>query len=166
MNNKKKTVNLHHMWETPKTDMDVVLQNVSQKAEIRSLCEASRDQLLTTSSRLFRNLKHSRRRVTLNKNLLWNFNRFMKAAIEGDRMRLAFAKVAFKSKVTRLGSVTHVLIEQPPTCSGRTRQWPKAHQMAPCFPTYGALEALWKVSWRTSNGAAVCFNSYSSSSSL
>jgi len=114
---KKNIVELRDMWEKPKTEMDVMLQLSAKTAEIRALdalLRVSRDQLLTTSSRLFRNFKHWKRRVTIGNNLSWVFDRLMKASIEGDRMRLAFAKAAFNSEVSRLGLVTQVLIERPP----------------------------------------------------
>jgi hypothetical protein len=111
------SVELREMWEAPHTDMDIVLQLSAKTSEIRALdalLRVSRDQLLTTSSRLYRNLKHWRRRVTMNNKLSWIFDRLMKASIEGDRMRLAFAKAAFESEVSRLGTVTQVLMGRPP----------------------------------------------------
>ena len=120
---KKTVVQLRDMWETPRTDMDLLLQMAAKTAEIRALdalLRISRDQLLTTSSRLFRNLKHWRRRVTLNNNISRLFHRLMKASIEGDRMRLAFARAAFQSEVTRLGSVAQVLMERPDDMDDKT----------------------------------------------
>lgn len=113
----KKSVKLRDMWETPKTDMEVMLHLAAKTAEIRALdalLRVTRDQLLTTSSRLFRNLKHWKRRVYIDNNLSWIFHRLMKASIEGDRLRLSYANAAFLSEVSRLGSVTQVLIERPP----------------------------------------------------
>lgn len=114
------SVELRDMWEKPESDMDVVLQLAAKTAEIRALdalLRVSRDQLLTTSSRLFRNLKHWKRRVTIDNNLSWLFDKLMKASIEGDRMRLAYAKASFESEVSRLGSITQVLIARPPDMS-------------------------------------------------
>ena len=111
------SVQLRDMWETPKTDMEVLLQLAAKTAEIRALdalLRVSRDQLLSTSSRLFRNLKHWKRRVMIDNNLSWIFDKLMKASIEGDRLRLSYANAAYQSEVSRLGSITQVLIERPP----------------------------------------------------
>jgi len=60
----------------------------------------------------------------------------MKASIEGDRMWLAFAKAAFQSEVTRLGSATQAFIERPANMNDKAlldalAKSSKANQTAP-----------------------------------
>lgn len=112
----KSSSELRDMWEKPKSDMDVILQLSAKTAEIRALdalLRVSRDQLITTSSRLYRNFRHWKRRVSIDNNISWLFYKIMKASIEGDRMRLAYAKASFESEVSRLGSIAKILMRRP-----------------------------------------------------
>jgi nuclear control of ATPase protein 2 len=49
----------------------------------------------------------------MNANIGWVFDRLMAASVEGDRMRLTFAKAAYKAEVARVGSLQKVLSERP-----------------------------------------------------
>jgi nuclear control of ATPase protein 2 len=106
----------HNSTGIPKTDTDFLLQMAAKVAEIRTLdalLRLSRDGLVKTSSRLFRQVKYWRHRVALSNNMGRISQSMLKAAMEGDRMRLAFANGAYRTELGRLGTIQKILLERP-----------------------------------------------------
>ena len=101
------------------TDLDRVVTVAALTAEIRmldGLLRILRDRLLRLSFRLSRTEKHWRRRLNQSRQRSKKFSLlrwFQLDSTEGDRLRLAFAKSAYTSEVSRLGKVIEIIMDRP-----------------------------------------------------
>lgn len=94
-------------------DLITVAAMTTEVRAMDALLRVCRDRLLKTTSRLARTRDHWKRRVKTFNSLRFIFKKMFKGTIEGDRLRLAYARAAYNAEIRRLGQVAALLMDRP-----------------------------------------------------
>lgn len=107
--------------KTPSTAAELMrfMGFTARTVEVRTmdaLVRMCRDRLLRTTFRLYRTERYWRVRLRLAQRAtprMFQQGRLVRARLEGDRVRLAYAKAAYESELARLGKISTILARRP-----------------------------------------------------